>query len=194
MQATKIYWVGRGWLAYRLKKTVVLVGMMGAGKTAVGSALASQIGVEFRDSDAEIMLAANMKIGEIFDRDGEDFFRERETEVLRRLLDGQACILSTGGGAFLSERNRAIVAQRATSVWLKADLDLLWSRVRHKNTRPLLQTDNPRETLRQLIGVREKSYRLADLVVTGRHDYSIADMAAQVVVALLACKDTLERL
>ena len=93
----------------RLVKTVVLVGMMGAGKTAVGTALARQLGVAFKDSDEEIVRAANRTIAEIFERDGEPFFRARETEVIGRLLRGTPCVLSTGGGAFLSEANRALI-------------------------------------------------------------------------------------
>ena len=115
----------------RLVKTVVLVGMMGAGKTAVGTALARQLGVAFKDSDEEIVRAANRTIAEIFERDGEPFFRARETEVIARLLRGTPCVLSTGGGAFLAEANRSLIHDAGVSVWLKADLELLWQRVRH---------------------------------------------------------------
>jgi len=179
-------------LALKLHKTIVLVGMMGAGKTAVGTVLARLIEVDFRDSDTEIMQAANMNIAEIFARDGEAFFRRREAEVLARLMDGAPGVLSTGGGAFLAEENRRMIARCGVSLWLRADLDLLWARVRHKNTRPLLQTSNPRETLRQLCKTREVSYRLADITVTAQHDYSIEDMAAKVVTALRAHHDILE--
>jgi shikimate kinase len=127
----------------RLRKTVALVGMMGAGKSAIGSAVARELRVPFLDSDAEIERAANRTIAEIFERDGEPFFRERETQVIRRLLRTQRCILSTGGGAFMSERNRRIIHDAGVSVWLKVDLDLLWTRVRHKDTRPLLRTADP---------------------------------------------------
>ena len=180
-------------MAYKLKKTVVLVGMMGAGKTAVGLALARIIGVEFRDSDTELEKAAAMSIAEIFSRDGEPFFRQRESEVLLRLLDGKNCILSAGGGAFLAERNRTTISQHGVSVWLKADLQLLWSRVRHKNTRPLLRTSNPRETLRELCATREPSYRQANIVVCARPEYSVEDMTMAVIQALLEKDDVLER-
>ncbi len=180
-------------MAYILKKTVAIVGMMGAGKTAVGTALARLIDVEFCDSDLEIIRAANMSIAEIFERDGEDFFRQREAEVLARLLDGTPGILSTGGGAFLSEVNQKTIGQQGTSVWLRADLELLWSRVRHKNTRPLLRTADPHETLRALCEVREKSYRMANITVDANPSYSIDAMASKVADALLLQPEILER-
>jgi len=179
-------------LTYVLKKTVVLVGMMGSGKTAVGSALARMLGVPFLDSDAEIVRAANMTIPEIFERDGEPFFRDKETQVITRLLDSERGILSTGGGAFLAERNRAVIAERGVAVWLRADLELLWSRVRHKTTRPLLRTDNPYRTLKELCAARNPVYALAELAVDARAEYSIDDMARQVIAALRTRPDVLE--
>jgi shikimate kinase len=176
----------------RLAKTVVLVGMMGAGKTAVGTALARQLGVAFRDSDEEIVRAASRSISEIFQRDGEAFFRARETEVIGRLLGGTPCILSTGGGAFLSEANRKLIHDVGVSVWLRADLDLLWQRVRHKTTRPLLRTENPRETLRALYETRLAFYAQADLAVDSAAERSVDDMAARVVAALATRPDVLE--
>lgn len=178
----------------RLKKTVVLVGMMGAGKTAVGTALARILGVPFKDSDDEIVKAAQRSIAEIFERDGEPFFRARESEVLGRLVGGEPCILSTGGGAFLSGKNRDIVAGAGVSVWLRADLDLLWQRVRHKTTRPLLRTANPRETLRTLYEARVPLYGLADLAVDSAPELSIDDMAHRVIEALRGRADVLERI
>lgn len=183
-----------GVLRWRLKKTVVLVGMMGAGKTAVGQALARTLAVPFVDSDEEIVKAANMSVSEIFARDGEPFFRQKETQVIARLLEGAPCILSTGGGAFMAEGNRAIIAQKGVSVWLKADLNLLWQRVRHRSTRPLLRTANPRETLRTLYEARVPVYALADVAVQARAAYSVEDMAGQVVAALAARPDVLEQM
>ena len=180
-------------MSWRLKKTVVMVGMMGAGKTAVGTQLARLLGVPFLDSDEEIVRAANRSITEIFERDGEPFFRARETEVLGRLLRGVPCVLSTGGGAFLSEQNRRMIADRGISVWLRADLDLLWQRVRHKSTRPLLRTASPRDTLRSLFEARVPIYGLADLAVDSRAESSVEEMADRVVAALLARPDVLER-
>lgn len=176
----------------RLAKTVVLVGMMGAGKTAVGTALARQLGVEFRDSDEEIVRAANRTIAEIFERDGEPFFRARETEVIARLLRGTPCVLSTGGGAFLSETNRKLIHDVGVSVWLRADLDLLWQRVRHKTTRPLLRTPNPRETLREIFEARQPFYSQADLAVDSAAERSVEDMATRVREALKTRPDVLE--
>jgi shikimate kinase len=166
--------------------------MMGAGKTAVGTALARQLGVEFKDSDDEIVRAASRSIAEIFERDGEPFFRARETEVISRLLRGTSCVLSTGGGAFLSEANRALIHDVGISVWLRADLELLWQRVRHKTTRPLLRTANPRETLRELYERRQPFYAQADIVVESAAERSVEDMAARVVEALKARPDVLE--
>lgn len=177
----------------RLKKTVALVGMMGAGKTAIGSAVARELRVPFLDSDTEIERAANRTIAEIFERDGEAFFRERETQVIRRLLRTQRCILSTGGGAFMSERNRRIIHDAGISVWLKVDLELLWARVRHKDTRPLLRTSDPHATLKALYEARVPSYALAELHVEARAVYSIEDMAAKVIGALCTRPDVLER-
>jgi shikimate kinase len=180
-------------VSWRLKKTVVMVGMMGAGKTAVGTQTARLLGVPFVDSDEEIVRAASRSIAEIFERDGEPFFRTRESEVLARLLRGTPCVLSTGGGAFLAETNRAMIAAHGVSVWLRADLDLLWHRVRHKSTRPLLRTPNPRETLRVIYDARVPVYGLADIAVESRADFSIEDMAGRVVHALSARADVLER-
>jgi shikimate kinase len=180
-------------LGWRLKKTVVLVGMMGAGKTAVGTQLARLLGVRFLDSDEEIVQAANMSIAEIFDRDGEAFFRLKEAQVIARLLGGTPGVLSTGGGAFLQEANRAAIHAQGVSVWLKADLDLLWARVRHKTTRPLLRTADPKATLKALAAAREPVYALADLTVQSHPDQSVEAMAETVAEVLLARPDVLER-
>jgi len=178
----------------RLKKTVVLVGMMGAGKTAVGTQLGRVLGVPFLDSDDEIVKAADRTIAEIFERDGEKFFRAKESQVLARLLRGTPCVLSTGGGAFLSGANRAMIADNGVSVWLRADLDVLWQRVRHKTSRPLLRTANPRETLREIHTARAPVYALADLVVDSQADLAIEAMASRVREALFRRPDVLEKI
>ncbi len=180
--------------AYNLKKTVVMVGMMGAGKTAVGRALAEKLGVAFLDSDAEIEAAANLTVPEIFDRDGELFFRRRETEVIARLLDSECCILSTGGGAFLAAENRQNISSRGVSVWLNADIKLLWNRVRHKDTRPLLRTPDPLGTLTDLYEARVPVYREADLSVPCEAKLSIDAMAERVIDILLTRPDVLEEI
>lgn len=169
-----------------------MVGMMGAGKTAIGMALARRLDVPFLDSDSEIEAAANMTIAEIFDRDGEAFFRAREAQVISRLLSGPAAVLSTGGGAFLQPVNRESIAAAGVSLWLRADLMLLWSRVKHKTTRPLLRTANPRETLATLCAARNPEYAKADLVVDADPAYSIEDMTERVIEVLQTRPDVLE--
>ena len=175
-----------------LKKTIAMVGMMGAGKTAIGTALARRLNVPFLDSDAEISRAANMSIAEIFERDGEPFFRDRETEVIARLLDGPPCILSTGGGAYLREENRTMITKRGAALWLRAELDLLWQRVRHKTTRPLLHTPDPRATLAELQRARDPLYAKADIIVDAEFEFSIDQMTDRVIEKLLTFPDILE--
>ena len=177
---------------YRLKKTVALVGMMGAGKTAVGRAVALKLDVPFLDSDAEIEAAANLSVPEIFQRDGEVFFRKRETEVIRRLLETQNGILSTGGGAYLAQVNRDNISKAGVALWLDASLDLLWSRVKHKDTRPLLRTLDPHATLAEIFAARTPVYRLAELHVTCAPDLSIDAMTERVVQSLLTRPDVME--
>ena len=179
---------------FRLKKTVALVGMMGSGKTAVGRAVAVILDVPFRDSDAEIEAAANLSVPEIFQRDGEVFFRKREAEVISRLLEHQGGILSTGGGAYLAEVNRSSISRKGVALWLDADLDLLWNRVRHKDTRPLLRTANPRATLGEIYAARTPVYQQAELRVVCAPDLSIDAMAERVVATLLTRPDVMEQL
>ncbi|WP_055087267.1 shikimate kinase [Jannaschia donghaensis] len=167
-----------------LTRPVVLVGMMGCGKTAVGTAMAARLGVPFRDTDDALVTAARMTIAEIFARDGEPFFRARETEVLARLLAEGPGVVSTGGGAFLRAENRALIGKLGVSVWLKADAELLWSRVRHRTTRPLLMTDDPKATLIDLLEARTPSYQAADLVAEGAPDLPIPQMVDRVIAAL----------
>lgn len=176
----------------RLRRSVVLVGMMGSGKTAVGRALAARLGVPFLDSDQAIEEAAKASIAEIFARDGEPFFRDRESEVIARLLAGPPAVLSTGGGAFMAERNRRAIAGAGVALWLDADLDLLWERVRHKDTRPLLRTPDPRGTLAELYGKRVPVYRLAELRVKAEPGFSIEDTATRAIEVLASRPDILE--
>lgn len=178
---------------YRLKKTVAMIGMMGSGKTAIGTATAKALGVPFLDSDTEITKAANLTVPEIFERFGEPFFRAKEAQVVARLLEGEAGILSTGGGAYLDADNRALISEKGVAVWLRADLSLLWERVKHKDTRPLLRTGDPHATLARLLDERTPIYAEADLVVDASPDYSIDEMTEQVIAALLSRPDVLER-
>ncbi len=179
-------------MGYQVKKPIILVGMMGAGKSAVGRALAQRLQVPFLDSDEELERAAAMSIAEVFARDGEHFFRAREAEVISRLLAAGPAVLSTGGGAFLAERNRVEISRLGVSVWLRADLDLLWERVRHKSTRPLLRTHDPRATLAEIYEARQDIYALSDLVVDAHPDYSITQMTEEVIRVLLTRPDVLE--
>jgi shikimate kinase len=172
-------------VAYKLTKTIVLVGLMGAGKTAVGRLVAQELGADFIDSDDEIVKAANMSIAEIFERDGEAFFRQKETQVLDRLLDGQHCVLSTGGGAYMSPENRALITQKGVALWLRADLELLWDRVKHKNTRPLLRVENPKEKLTELFHDRAPFYAKAELIVDAEPQFSLDQMADKTIKTLL---------
>lgn len=169
----------------KLTKTVVLVGMMGAGKSAIGRALAARLNVRFEDSDEEIVAASKLAISEIFERYGEGFFREKETQIISRLLEGPPCVLSTGGGAWLSDQNRQIMSQGAATVWLKADLDVLWARVRHKDTRPLLRTDNPHATLAALLETRTPAYEKAAHTVETRPSWSIDQTTDAVMNCLI---------
>jgi shikimate kinase len=172
---------------------VVLVGMMGAGKTAVGMALARMLGVPFLDSDAEIETAANRSIAEIFERDGEPFFRQKEAQVIARLIATRKGVLSTGGGAYLQAQNRTTISKAGVAVWLRAPIELLWARVRHKETRPLLKTADPKATLAELARRREPYYAEAEIIVDADAGYAIDDMAGKVIDALLARPDVLVR-
>ena len=176
-----------------LHRTVVLVGMMGSGKTAIGRELADRLGVNFLDSDAALEEAAALTISEIFARDGEAFFRDREVEVIERLMSGPPAILSTGGGAFLSERTRAVIAEKGVAVWLDADLPTLWERVRHKDTRPLLRTADPHATLSALMEARGPIYAKAGVHVAVGPTASIAETTQSVLDALIKNPSILEQ-
>lgn len=170
--------------ALRLRRPLVLVGLMGAGKTSVGKRLAALLGARFVDSDAEIEVAAHMPITEIFARLGEEAFRDGERRVVARLLSEPPLVLATGGGAFIEPRTRAEIAARATSVWLRADLALLWDRVRDRPGRPLLATADPRATLADLHARRTPIYAEADVVVDSRRGASHEAMARRIIAAV----------
>jgi shikimate kinase len=148
-----------------IRKTIVLVGLMGAGKSCIGRRLATRLGLPFVDADREIEEAAGCTIPEIFARHGEQAFRDGERRVILRLLEDGPCVLATGGGAFMDPRTRAAIKERALAVWLRADLDLLARRVARRNDRPLLQVDDPRKKLEELMALRHPVYAEADLTV-----------------------------
>lgn len=174
-----------------MQRNIVLVGMMGAGKSAIGAELSRRLGRPLWDTDSEIERAAAMTIPEIFARDGEAFFRARESEVLARVLGGGASIVSTGGGAWIQPQNRTVIDQQGVSVWLNCDLETLWHRVRHRPTRPLLQTDDPRGTLARLMAERGPIYAQAAInVPTGRAD-SIEQTADRVLDAIAQARATI---
>jgi shikimate kinase len=148
-----------------LPRTVALVGLMGAGKSAIGRRLAIRLGLPFVDADDEIERAAGCSIAEFFERFGETEFRAGERRVIQRLLAGPIHVLSTGGGAYMDPETRAMMKKHAITVWLRAELEVLYDRVRKRTHRPLLRQGDPREILERLINQRYPVYAEADLVV-----------------------------
>lgn len=169
-----------------LARTVALVGLMGAGKTSVGRRLAALCGAPFVDADHAIEEAAGMAVAEIFASLGEPAFRDGERRVIARLLKGAPCVLATGGGAFIDPGSRAEIARRATSVWLRAEVDVLWHRVRGREGRPLLLARDPRAVLADLARRRDPIYAKADVVVDSRKGSGHDAMARKIVAALVA--------
>jgi shikimate kinase len=149
-------------------RSVVLVGMMGAGKSTIGRRLASRLRLPFLDADTEIEAAAGMSIPDIFESHGEPHFRDGEARVIARLLDNGPVILATGGGAFLREETRNRISDKAVSIWLKAEADIIMRRVKRRADRPLLKTADPAGTVERLIGEREPFYQHADLTIWSR--------------------------
>ena len=164
-------------------RSIVLVGMMGAGKSSIGRRLASELGLPFVDADNEIQAAAGMTIPEIFETHGEPYFRSGEARVIARLLDGGPQVLASGGGAFINPQTRALIRTRGVSVWLKADFDVLLRRIRRRSDRPLLKTDNPEQALRHLMDERYPIYAEADVTVLSR-DVSHETIVADIIAAL----------
>jgi shikimate kinase len=160
-------------------RSIVLVGLMGAGKSTVGRRLATRLGLMFKDADNEIETAAKLTIPDIFAIYGEPSFRDGEERVIARLMREGPLVLATGGGAFMRETTRARIAEGGVSIWLKAELDVLMRRVRKRGGRPLLQTEDPEETLRQLMAQRHPVYATADVEVISRdvaHDRVVQDV------------------
>jgi shikimate kinase len=150
------------------RRSIVLVGIMGAGKSSVGRRLGARLGMPFIDADTEIEKAADMSIPEIFARHGEPYFRAGETRVIARILDSGPQVLATGGGAFMNPETRAAIRAKGISVWLRATLEVLSRRVRRRSDRPLLKGADPIETLKRLMDERYPIYAEADLTVESR--------------------------
>jgi len=174
-----------------LERSIVLVGLMGAGKSSVGRRFAGRLGLPFVDADAEIETAAGLTIPDIFEVYGEAAFRDCEKRVISRLIGGPVQVIATGGGAFVNDETRALIKERAISVWLHAPVALLVERVSRRNNRPLLADKDPGEVLTRLAAEREPYYRQADIRVesgTGPHEKVVDD----IIAALAARQDTKE--
>jgi shikimate kinase len=168
-------------------RSVVLVGMMGAGKSTIGRRLSARLRLPFLDADTEIEAAAGMSIPDIFEAHGEPHFRDGEARVIARLLDSGPAVLATGGGAFMREETRNRIRSKAVSIWLKADIDIIMRRVKRRADRPLLQTADPAATVGRLIEEREPVYQHADITIWSRdvpHD-KIVDECIDALQALL---------
>lgn len=150
------------------RRNIVFVGLMGAGKSAIGRMVAQQLKVQFIDTDVEIERVSRMTISELFATYGEEEFRALETRVIKRLLRGGPKVISTGGGAFINDNTRRQITRGSISLWLKADLEVLWERVNKRDHRPLLKTENPKATLAALMEKRYPIYAGADLTIESR--------------------------
>ncbi len=175
-------------LAGLRRRSIVLVGMMGVGKSSVGRRLAARLGIPFVDADTEIERAAGMSISDVFARHGEADFRSGEARVIARLLESGPQVLATGGGAVMNPDTRALIKAKGVSIWLGADFELLMRRInKRKNERPLLQTADPAATLRALLAERDPIYAQADITVQSRdvaHDAIVADILAALAAFL----------
>ena len=172
-------------MGFRVDRSIVFVGMMGAGKSAVGRAVAALLGVDFADSDEELVRVAGRTIPQIFADEGEQHFRGLETRVIASLLQGGPIVLAVGGGAFMSDINRQNITSGGVSIWLDADVETLWQRVERKGGRPLLEVDDPYSELQRLCRVRYPTYEQADISVRSSDDRTVEEMAADVVDLLL---------
>src|ERR1700730_9799692 len=165
------------------RRSIVLVGMMGAGKSSIGRRVAARLGIPFVDADVEIEQAAGMSIADIFAAHGEPYFRAGEARVIARLLEQGPQVLATGGGAFINVQTRANISDKAISVWLKAEIDVLTRRLRRRTDRPLLKTADPMATLANLLAERDPIYGEGDVTVMSReisHDVIVAEIIAAV--------------
>lgn len=163
-----------GIIRSRLDRPIVMTGMMGSGKSRLGRMLADALDLPFRDSDDEIEKAAGCTISEIFERYGEAFFRDRERKIIERLLDNGKCVIATGGGAVMQSDTAEAIRNRAVSIWMKADLQVLVERVGRSSARPLLKDGDPGEILAKLAAERESTYAQADIVVESHNGPAVA--------------------
>lgn len=171
-------------------RTIALVGMMGAGKTTIGRRLAPKLGFEFFDADVEIEKAAGMSVSDLFRMHGEQSFREGEAKVIARLLEGPPIVLATGGGALVTPETRELIKNKALSVWIQADIDMIVRRATKRGTRPLLQTGDPYETIERLMNERREYYAAADIHVEsqpGPHADTV-DLLLEAIAKHLASK------
>ncbi|MBD9374896.1 shikimate kinase [Rhizobium sp. ARZ01] len=166
------------------KRNLVLVGLMGAGKSVIGRLVAQALSVPFIDSDHEIERVSRMSISDLFAAYGEEEFRALEARVMKRLLKTGPRVVSTGGGAFINERTRRHIKRGGLTIWLKADIEVLWERVNKRDTRPLLKTENPKQTLENLMSARYPIYAEADLTVLSRDVKK--EMVVEEVLAAIA--------
>ena len=177
-------------------RLIVLVGMMGAGKSTIGRRLAARLRLRFVDADSEIETAAGMTIPEIFEIHGESYFRDGEARVIARLLEDGPAVLATGGGSFMREETRGRIGTRAISIWLKADADVIMRRVRRRADRPLLQTTDPAATVGRLMTEREPVYQHADLTICSRdvpHDKIVDECVEALHARLCGAGSTVEQ-
>ncbi len=184
--------LGRKARAVLGKRNLVFVGLMGAGKSSIGRLTATVLGIPFVDTDHEIERVSRMSITELFAAYGEAEFRALEARVIKRLLRSGPRVISTGGGAFINEQSRKHIRKQGISVWLNAELDVLWERVNKRDSRPLLKTDNPKQTLENLMHARYPVYELADLTVMSR-DVKKEMMVEDVLNALVASAPSKEK-
>jgi shikimate kinase len=174
-------------------RSVVLVGMMGAGKSTIGRRLAARLRLPFLDADAEIEAAAGMSIPDIFETHGEPHFRDGEARVIARLLDAGPSVLATGGGAFMRDETRNRIRDKAISIWLKADAETILKRVKRRADRPLLQTADPAATIGRLIDERHPFYQLADITIASRevlHEKIVEECVAALQARLCSGEQT----
>ncbi|MBB4955672.1 shikimate kinase [Agrobacterium vitis] len=167
------------------RRNLIFVGLMGAGKSAIGRLVANQLGLPFVDTDNEIERVSRMSISELFATYGESEFRALEGRVVRRLLRSGPKVVSTGGGAFINDKTRKHIERGGISIWLKADLDVLWDRVNKRDHRPLLKTENPKQTLENLMNERYPIYQRANLTIESR-DVRKEVISAEVMEAVIA--------